>query len=72
MWQSLVEIGHYSIASFDHITAFEALYHSYGGLGQGSYALHRLIRYSCIYGAHMTQPLTEVLLLQGFERGKSN
>jgi len=25
MWQSRVEIKHYSIAYFDHITAFEAL-----------------------------------------------
>jgi len=25
MWQSQVEIEHYSVAYFDHITAFEAL-----------------------------------------------
>ena len=28
MWQSQVEIKHYSVAYFDHITAFKVLYHS--------------------------------------------
>ena len=27
MWQSWVETEHYLIAYFDHVTAFEALYH---------------------------------------------
>ena len=31
MWQSRVEIEHYSIAYFDQITAFEALYRSTKG-----------------------------------------
>ena len=28
MWQSRVEIEHYSVAYIDRVTAFEALYHS--------------------------------------------
>ena len=28
MWQSLVEIEHYSVAYFDRVTAFEMLYRS--------------------------------------------
>ena len=28
MWQSRVEIKHYSVAYFDHITAFKVLYRS--------------------------------------------
>ena len=37
MWQSRVEVERYSVAYFDHITAFEAW---------GSYMLCKLIKYS--------------------------
>ena len=33
MWQSRVEIEHYSIVYFDHITPFEALKHSTSVMG---------------------------------------
>ena len=42
MWQSWVEIEHYSVANFDHITAFEAFVTQYFRYGWGSYTLCKL------------------------------
>ena len=49
MWQSLVEIEHYSIAYFDYIMVFEV-----HAVVQGSYVLHTLIRYLWTYTACMS------------------
>ena len=40
MWQSRVEIEHYSVAYFDHITTFKTQYFRYGW---GSYVLCKLM-----------------------------
>ena len=52
MWQSLVEIEHYSIAYFDYIMVFEV-----HAVVQVSYVLHKLIRYLCTYTACMSPAL---------------
>ena len=48
MWQSQVEIEHYSIAYFNHIIMFKVLYVT------GSYVLCKCVRYSWVYTAHMS------------------
>ena len=40
MWQSRVEIEHYSVVYFDRITTFETQYFRYGW---GSYVLYKLM-----------------------------
>ena len=53
VWQSRVEIDHYSVTYFKCITTFEALYFCYGW---GSYALYKLMNTWHVYTV-----LTEVL-----------
>ena len=69
MWQSRVEIEHYSVAYFSCLTTFKALnFHR----GWSSYVLRtvrRLIRYSSIFAAIMSPALSECFALQRFERG---
>ena len=52
MWQSRVEIKHYSVAYFDLGTAFEVLQHGTSGLGL--YALGKLMNTYYVYTAHMS------------------
>ena len=68
MWQSRVEIEHYSVAYFDCFTTFEAL-HSIKA--QYVHVLCKLVRYSCIYAAHTTPALYGRSTLQYFERGRN-
>ena len=50
LWQSRVD---YSVVYFDRITAFKVLAQNFHK-GWGSYTLHRLIRYWCIFAAHIS------------------
>ena len=72
IWQSWVEIKHYSIAYFDCITTFKALWRRTSV--KGSYVLRRLIRYSCTFTARtvcMSLVLNRSSVLQRFERGNA-
>ena len=61
-----VEIGHYSIAYFDHVqTTVTQNFRK----ERGSYALRRLTRYSCIFAAHMNPALNGSVVIQCFKRG---
>ena len=47
MWETKVEMGHYSIESLDHITAFEALWHRISTKGGAlNYVVCKHIKYS--------------------------
>ena len=60
MWQSQVENKHYSLAYFNHITAFKVLYLWTLIKGrQGSYMLHRLVNMWAFYKVHMSPTLNE-------------
>ena len=61
MWQSHVEIEDYSIVYFDCITVSKVPI-------TGSYALHRLVSYSCIYEARMSPALNGSSVIWHFER----
>ena len=71
MWQSYVEIEHYSIALFQpHYRVLNAAAQNFDQ-GQSSYVLHQLIRHSCTYAAHMSPALKGSYVLQRFERGNA-
>ena len=61
MWQSRVEIKHYSVAFFNHVTTFKALQ-------QGLHTLRRLIRYSYTFAVRMSPALNGSFALQRFKR----
>ena len=70
MWQSRVEIEHYSIAYFDHVTAFEALYRSTSIKGGARMCYVDL---SDIDGAslHMSPVFNGSTAIQRIERGNT-
>ena len=70
MWQSCVETEDYSIAYFDRIAAFKALYH-WTSVKGSSYALCRLFSYSRIYEAHMSPALNRSSAIQCFQHSDS-
>ena len=60
VWQSHVKIHHYSVVyltTLPHSKHFSAEL----PLKVGSYALHKFIRHSCTYAAHISPTLKEVL-----------
>ena len=67
MWQSRVEIKHYSVAYFNHIYRVRNAVAQNFRYGQGSYVLHRLIGYSCIFTACISPALNKSFVLQHFK-----
>ena len=68
--QSRIEIEYYSVAYFERITEFDALYIALSArLGRGSYTLHGRIRYSCVYIACMSPTLSGSSALQHVKLG---
>ena len=63
IWQSWVEIKHYSVAYFDRITSTELLLRA--GL------IRRLIRYSYTFTARMSPALNKSFVLQCFKCGNA-
>ena len=67
MWQSRVEIEHYSVAYFNRITAFEVRTSVKGG----AHALGKLINTCHVYTARMSPALNGSSALQRFERSNA-
>ena len=70
MWQSQVEIEHYSVAYFARIAAFEALLRGASVKG-GAHALGKLINTCHIYTVRMSPALNRSSALWRFERSNA-
>ena len=66
MWQSRVEIEHYSIACFIHITTFKPVTQNFRE-GWGSYALCKPVKHSWVYTANMSPTHNRSTLLERFK-----
>ena len=66
VWQSRVEIEHYSVAHFNRDSVQNAVVQNFRQ-GWDSYVLHRLIRYSCIFTACMSPAFNRSFALQCFK-----
>ena len=72
MWQSRLEIEHYSVACI-----FRPRYRVQSGVaqnfcsGRGSYTVRRLIRYSCTFATCMSPALNESFAPQCFKHGNA-
>ena len=72
MWQSWVEIEHYSVAYFDHITVtVRSAKTKYFHYGRGSYALCKLMNTWHIYTARMSPTANGSSVLKRFKRSNA-
>ena len=70
MWQSRVEIEHYSVAYFNCITAFKALLHRTSVKG-GTHYMCKLMNTYLIYTARVSPALNRSSALERFECGNA-
>ena len=69
VWQSRVEIKHYSVAYFDHVTALQVL--KCRTLVKGSYVLCKCGTYYRVYPLCMSPALNESSALQYFKHSNT-